>query len=270
MAAHRGRDMVVVSSGPVVSERPFDIHSDDITQIDPLSLASRMTHGRELYVPIRTPERSLPVNIVAHSDPLERHDPQEILLGRKILTRELQNSLEDALPQDDRINFFVVGQRDPHLVEPWVDYLEGTEEPLAAAHAVADLCRDGLTIVISTFKNLPLEQAQKHPRAAVAVKVNHQWDLQLQPDTGTHDTGEPTMPVVHTNMRRGGKPNPELLAYRVLQEQRHEETMERLKRAGLVPMYAVFDKQKAPDFADSKVIDVSLARAVRLAARRRR
>ena len=264
MGGHEGRELRVADAGLIVGEEAFDSSVHEVSDIDLLSLSTFMDGDHR--VPIRLPDQSLPVNVVVHSDPLERTDPEEVLLGRKILTRELQRSLEDVLPHDDRIAFYVAGYEDPRLLERRAQYLRGTETPSAAAHSIGRLATDGLTVVISTFKNLPLEQAQRRFRSTAGVKVNHPWDLRLQPDTGKHDTGDPDMPVVNTDRGRMSKKLPqELVDYWAIQEQRHYETIARLERAGLKMAYAIFDKQRRPDFADSTVVDRQLARAIQAA-----
>jgi hypothetical protein len=265
LADHQGSQIRVAQAGTVVGEESFDFDLHDISDIDPFSLTAFMGGGPQ--VQLRIPEEVLPVNIVVHSDPKERDDPEELLLGRKILTRELQRSLEDSLPQGDQVGFYVAGYRDPHLLERRAQYVEGTEVPSAAAQAIARLSLSGLTVVIGTFQNLPLEQAQRPLRSTVGIKVNHPWDLELEANTGRHDTGHPDMPVVATDRGMFSKKLPqELIDYRAIQVKRHLAIMARLDGAGLKMAQAIFDKQRA-GYTDVRAVDKSVARAVQAAGR---
>jgi hypothetical protein len=266
-ADHQGRLIRVADSGMVVGEEDFDINRHEVSDINPFSLTNFMGGGPQ--VEFRLPEEVLPVNIIVHSDPKERDDPETQLGGRKILTRELQRALEDALPQGDLVSFYVAGYQDPYLLERRAQYLPGTEKPADASDAIARLSLSGLSVVIGTFQNLSFDQLPRPLRSTVGIKVNHPWDLQLEEGTGEHDTGhpDPDFRVVQTDRGRITRKLPQqLLDYRVIQAEHHQAIMARLQSAGLHMAQAIFDKQ-SPVYTDDRAVDKSISQAVQAAGR---
>jgi hypothetical protein len=210
------------------------------------------------------------MNVIVHCDPAQESDPRQLVLGRKILIHTLNASLRESLLHEDTTRFFVVGSQDPDFLGrgSGAKYVKDTEKPAEAAEAVANIARSGLTLVLSTFRNLPLEQVNgaRYP-ATIGIKANHIWDRELGLDTGTWDTGEPELPVVNTKPGFGGKIPKDLERYRFIQVARHEQTIERLEAANVKMATAVFDRTKAHDFAVAGT-DASIAKAIKRAGRR--
>jgi hypothetical protein len=268
MGDHYANHVQVGGNGTVMGEMPFDILTHNVEDIDMLSLTGNLTG--QLQVRETTPDRPLAVNLVMHCDPEEASDPREVVFGRKMLIEAVHKGIQSSMMYNDQAKLFVVGEQDRDISDRAATYMKGTERPEAAAEAAAKICAlDGLAIVISTFKNLPLEHAVKgKARATIGIKANHPWDLRL-PNSGVWNTGEPEMPVVDASDRMFGRPSKELAAYHKIQAQRHAETVARLESKGIKVAEAVFDKQQAHYF-DVKAVDKSIASAIKRAGRHSR
>jgi len=257
--AHASPHLQVAGMGFLAGEIPFDMSVHNVSDINPLSLYGRVTgqpQVREVF-----PEKPLDINVVVHRDSAEMADPEEILLGRKVVMHELSKSLIESRLHGDRVNFFVAGEADEEFDQYGAEYIDGTK-PEEAVDRIAHVCTSGLTLVLSTFKNLPVENRQEAWRRAIGIKVNHQYDLELQRNTGIWDTGEPQLPLVDTNDGLFGRISADLKRYRPMQAARHEQTRERLQKAGLRMASAVFDKTLTGYF-DVVMTDHELAAAIR-------
>jgi hypothetical protein len=264
---HRANHTVFDSFGSPAGVEQFDFQMHDVADVALFSMEEELTgmpHVQEVF-----PEKPHNVNIIAHCDPEEGSDPKELVNGRRLVVANLFDSMKESLMYGDGVKLYTTGQHDPLLAGREVRHLEGTEEPLQAAESIARLCTNGLSVVISTFKNLPLEGATtgSYPMT-VGVKANHIWDRELPANVGPWDTGEPDIPVVHTDDSRfGKKPSKELMEYRERQNARHEQTVTRLQNAGLKMADAIFAREFAPLGFDLQAVDQSIAQAVRLASR---
>lgn len=259
-----GYRMMVESQGFLVGEEPFEAAAHEMTDINLFSLNAAMTGM--FHVTERIPEKALDIHVVRYDDPEAANDPSEIYWGRKVVTEKTHQALRRSLLFNDRAHFYVAGDVNRTQIDRDTTILEDTNTPEKAATAVAEVCAlRGLAIVISTFKNLPLETTGPHAMT-VGVKVNHVFDLQLPRNIGEWATGEKDIPVVQTNDRRLGKSSKELERYNFRQQARHQQLVQRLEAAGVHLAQAVFDRA-FPEAFDSQGADCSIAHAIKRLSR---
>jgi hypothetical protein len=138
----------------------------------------------------------------------------------------------------DRVHVYEVGEAADEVSNK-LTAIKTDGEPLTDAKTIAGLCKDGLTVVISDFLDLPLEneaattklKANKYP-ATVAVKANHAFDIALPAGIGRQQTGYKGTEI-NTN-----KPS-ELQAMNHILSEQHETTITRLENVGIAAAHIV-------------------------------
>jgi hypothetical protein len=253
--------------GTVVGSEEFDFVRDEVQDEDLFAPEQWMT-GIPMAEEV-IPDRQLHLNLVMHRDPEESHDRPEIANSRRYLIARMYSSLKESLMAEDDVRLYMVGSRDEKLLDRDARHLEGTRDPKKAAAAVASISLSGLTIVVSTLKNLPLDRAvgdRKLPIAA--LKANHAFDLRLGSNMGDWDTGDPDFGTIDTNDFLG-RPRKQLVRFREKQAREDQVLEARFKAAGIHLGRVIFDKEKYPDhYMDFAAADGSLAAAIKPLGRR--
>jgi hypothetical protein len=254
---HLDEGVAVGVPGIQIGEEPFDQSRHLPEHINPISTQEMMT-GLP-HVTMVMPYRPLDMNVVLHQDPRERtmnRYVQPVRSYKRILAQELQAAISDARHVTDTSNLYVVGDaRQLNGLSAEAQVLAGTEEPEAAANAVADICRQGLTFIISNFDRLPLENVANFAgKNAVAVKANHEFELSIPAKVGgwPMDSGL----EVNTNKSKELIPANEAIA------QRNNEIEEMLGSLGLTTAQVTYVNQ-ASQSGNLRDADRQLASAIR-------
>lgn len=190
---HMGPELKAGVPGQVVGETQYDPIKHIGLAPNPFSLLGMVT-GRE-YIDLTIPEHPLDVNVVVHHDPAMHQLPpflRPMSALKQALGAELHSSLEESLPGiGDHARLYVVGEADrEELLDYGAEIIDDTTEPLEAAEAVAEICRRGLTFVISDFNRLPLDKVQDAEYdSTVAIKANHPYELVIPANVGSWPLG---------------------------------------------------------------------------------
>lgn len=255
---HESEELRTSGLGVYVGERPFNPDRDRVSDINPLSVAEAVYD--EPHVALIIPNRPLTVNVVTH----ERQQPEEDVLGiipaKRHLASELAETLYDTVPgMTDRIFQYAVGEAAEAITDKEIEAIGTDGSPLTDAATIAELCRDGLTFVVSDFHQLPLEreaEAEAFPMA-IAVKANHRFDIEL--------------PQTDGNLRlatgyRGGEVNlgspRELADVNARMAAAHTATVQRLENAGLAVAHIIVSPEAHLGF-DASEADAALSAAVK-------
>jgi hypothetical protein len=245
--------------GSTVGEVAFDFSMHEVSDVDPFSMMNKIT-GLP-YVAEKMPERPLDINIVLHSDPEEAdYNPEWITDCKRFLGKLIRTSVEVSLPGSaDSIHSFVIGQKDEDLIDRDNHYIEKTEDPIFAAATVAQLCQQGLTLVVSTFNGLPLDKIDKASirKNAVGIKANHLFEIELQKDVGQWATGDPKEPFINSARQ---KP---LAKFNKRQAENNARIVASMNAAGVAMAQVVFDRREQPYSFDARSADRSIARAIK-------
>lgn len=253
--AHFGQEIEQAVPGLVIGEAPYDPARHLPSDINPLSIMELVADRPHVKQVI--PHNPLEVNIVVHNDRAQQSDPVWMTQAKLGLAQGYRDMFEEVLPSNDRVQCYVIGEPGTGVFDRDTELVKETDDPLATAKAVAEICRDGLSIVISTFKNLPLEQVSgARYDSTVGVKANHLFEVDLQPGVGKWATGDPDMPAVNTH-----KPK-ELEAWNKVLQDRHRQTVERLEQAGMAVAQIIFDPRHRPYGFNVVEADQSMAAAL--------
>jgi hypothetical protein len=256
LGAHGNYDPAVAVPGMIIGEAPFNPAKHLPSAINPFSLMEQVAgvqHVRQVI-----PRNPLDVSIVVHNDPAQRDDPEWMTRAKLQLASTFKDIFTEVLPVSDRVHTYVIGDRTSELAEHEIEYLDNTLDPNATARTVAEICQDGLAVVLSTFKNLPLDGVKNaNYDSAVAVKTNHLFEVELQPGAGKWKTGDVRNPIVNA-----GKPK-ELAVWNDTLRQRHAALKARLGQAGLAVAQVIFDPRHRPYGFDLARTDHSVAEALR-------
>jgi hypothetical protein len=175
-----------------IADVQFDPARHNVEAINHLSL-----HEMMIGLPQVTevmPYRPVDMNVVLHQDPREKRMNkyvQPIRSYKRLLALQLQDAIAETRQVTDTANLFVVGDSSElSEVGYSAQVLDGTEHPEAAAEAVADICRRGLTFVVSNFDQLPLQSHNWfNGSRTVAVKANHEFELEIPAKVGAWPMG---------------------------------------------------------------------------------
>jgi hypothetical protein len=261
---HRANYTVYSSHGLAAASEPFDFTQHDVDDREAFSLDEEMTDHP--HVSVVFPERPLDINVVMHSDPEEVSDVEEIIYGRKALIDGVYRSIKESLLFEDSTKQYMVGRLDEDLLDKDAEFIDGTEDPQASAKAVADICKSGLTLVVSTFRNLPLDKVNQRYKATIGLKANHPYDLELPRNIGTWDVNEVGMSTVDTNDNWRGQKSNQLERYQQIQKARHEATVAAMTGVGIHMASAVFEYRTG--WFDIKSTDKAVAGAIGNVSRR--
>lgn len=259
---HDGEDVRVGHEGVYVGERPYDPARDDVSQINPLSVWAPILG--EPHVALRIPERPIRVNVVTQERQAPENDRLGTIPAKRLLATALANTLYDAMPGiTDRVFQYAVGEAAEEVKDPYVEVLSTNGDPLVDAKTTAELCRDGLTFVISDFLALPLETqaGQGEFPVTTAIRAMHKFDYELPvTDGGRIGTGINDGEINMSDPVAVGAVNAEMAAAR-------QRSDARLHSAGLAVAHVILQPEARYGFETIET-DRSIADAVSSISRR--
>lgn len=254
--------------GKVIGEKEFDPSRP--WEINPVSLGEQMFDIPHTDVVI--PTRPLHVRVVTHERTAPDTDRLGLIAAKHALANEIADTLEDALPgPTDRVLRYKVGSA--------VDVRDFDAETVATdgqpendAKQIAEICQEGLTVVVSDFLKLPLEEQgrAKDFVSTIAVKANHAIDLELPAGIGSVQSGYrggeintngPGFVARFLAKLRGQEPANELNEVNQLLMDAHQATVARLGAAGMSVASIILQPQLRRGF-DVGVADTALAAAI--------
>ena len=250
---HEAEEFKVGGVGRDVGEVMFDPAKHDAGAINPLSIWESVLG--EPHVRVAIPERPLHINVISHHRSSGISDFYQMNAARQRLAGELSNAISESLPGvTDRSWNYAIGEAVEEPGDPDVEVIGTNGDPVVEAKTIAELCRDGLTFVISDFLALPLERADR--LTTVAIKANHSYDLELP-------AGHGSLP---TNVK-GGEVNTEkpkeLARVNQAQQEQHDQTVARLEAAGITVAQVLFNWKNHPlSGFDIEAADQGIARAI--------
>lgn len=203
----------------------------------------------EDFVDVNMPVTPLDMNIVAHY----RKDNSDPIISnqKKKLMSSISEQIVDARPGiTDRVAFYAVTETDEQIDDDFE--LIQTNDPKEAAQAIADLCLDGLTFVLSDFEGLPLEDIESVQQRAIGVKINAPLEKEVAKARGSH-------------LKLGGTREQSSNGIEFFNEQvlapHHDRLAKRMELAGFAVAQTVFTLD-SPYFFDVPSTDLSLAEAI--------
>ena len=250
---HEAEEFKVGGVGRDVGEVMFDPAKHDAAAINPLSIWESVLG--EPHVRVAIPERPLHINVIAHHRSTGKSDFYQMNAARQRLAGELSNAISESLPGiTDRSWSYAIGEAAGETADSDVEVIGTNGDPVLEAKTIAELCRDGLTFVISDFLALPLDAADY--QTTVAVKANHSYDLELPAGYGR----------LPTNVEGGevNTENPkELARVNRAQQEQHDQTVARLEAAGIAVAQVLFNWKDQPlNGFDVEAADQSIAGAI--------
>ncbi len=229
----------------------FDPYKHEVTDIDLLSVMGEATG--EHYVNEVLPNK--PVNINVLTDYQNTGDIPKISSLKKLISFALTETIEGALPSitDRQFNYsFGPLPEDVRTTNTPESLASETEEQ--RAESIKGLCVNGLTLIISDFRNFPAAYLlQNELSDAVAIKVNHPAQLKIPANVGVISLGKGV--EVNTNI-----PASLNIVNSHLATQR-EKLLTNLGYAGLSVVEVVYDPKQPSKFDDTKT-DSDLAEAL--------
>lgn len=267
--AHDSEEIQVGGQGVYIGDRPFDPSTDNPLHINPLSVWETITG--EQQVSLHIPERPLHVSVVTHERLQPASDKLGIIPAKQKVAFEVTEALYDSLPgMTDRIYNYSVGQAATARSGDDVEIVDTSGDPMEDARAIADICKYGLTIVISDYLRLPLEETVDKKDAVVAIKANHKFDLALPANVGTLPSGYRGGEIDTDGPSKGkrllGKitkqePTNDLAEVNQQMEAAHQATVTRLQDAGIAVAHFILKPDTRMGF-DESVADAEIAQAI--------
>jgi hypothetical protein len=221
----------------------------------PYSVWEEVTGEEQVRMVI--PNKAMDVHLVLHQPGSVSAD-NTFNLGshRRFLANQLFEELDDVISSaGDRVFQYSVGEDALSVQSTDAEISETNGDPEEDAKQIAEICQQGLTVVLSDFLHLPLHQENMaNFPSTLGVKVNVPYDLELpQSDT-----------VIRTNIR-GGEINfsnrKEVERVNALLKANHERIIRNLGLSGIAVASAIY----SPDFYDgfdATQVDHQIAAAV--------
>src|SRR5579884_3102264 len=177
---HEGSEPRAGVQGRNIGEVPFDLAKHSPLAINTMSVWEQVLGVP--HVPVNIPGRPLNANIVVHQPESVGGDEMfNIGENRRWLGRVVAESIAESMPGlTDRTWHYAIGKRAEELGDPEAEVMVTQGNPVEEAMLVAEICKAGLTFVISDFLHLPLHTHDTYSfPATVGVKVNAPIDLGL-------------------------------------------------------------------------------------------
>ena len=253
---HDGEDIRTGVIGRDIAETDFDPAIHDPSDIDPLSIWEDITGAQQVQQTI--PDRPLSLNLITHVRQQQAADYFDIQGSKRHLAGELRQALTRSLPgMTDMIMDYEVGDVSNLETASHAEVIDTQGDSVKEAKLIAEICQNGLSIVISDFLNLPLtERSSERFPATVAIKANHPFDLSLPADCGKIPLGK-NGGEVNTGNRR------ELQSVNNDMRISHEQTIARLQKAGIAVAQIIFNRRDFPILGfDLDAADMQIASAL--------
>ncbi len=248
---HLSTSIGIGETGILVGEEMFDADIHEVSDIDPLSLTGFALGEDFNFVNQEIPFRAMDMRVVVESDlGQSRMDwLRPVEKAKEDAARSFIDTLYRVKNPEDLLSLYVIGSKENSEAFGPRAIFEQTEDPEDNADAIADLCRKGLNIVISNFE-LPIRRERHDFSRTLGIKINHERELQLLPNTGFWSMGG--IEDVDTHKRKQLVHANERLAIK------HTAITDRLQKAGMqVVQIAVNGKG-----VDWQSYDERIARAV--------
>jgi hypothetical protein len=186
---HLRTDIVVGQPGINVGETMFDPTLYDSSAINPLAITPMLLGTDMPYADLRVPYAPVELNVVVEDNSGSRmkHEWIEpIVECKRTIGTELVRLIEDAKQPADSVKLHVVGA--PSDLSAYgrhdVTVIE-TNTSEESTRAVAEICRKGISFIISNFERLPLDEMKDiNFRNIVGIKVNHPLEIAYPANTG--------------------------------------------------------------------------------------
>lgn len=273
--AHDGDEIKVGGQGVYVGDRPFDPERDNPLAINPFSIWESVTG--EQHVSLHIPERPLHISVVTHDRQQSAADKLGIIPAKQRIAHVVTEALYDSLPgMTDRIYNYSVGEAAGTRGDEDVEVVDTNGDQLVDAQKIADICKYGLTIVISDFLKLPLEQTIDKNDTCIAIKANHKFDVALPPNVGILPSGYRGGEINTDGPSKGRRlvekitnqaPKDDFAEVNQLMSEAHLATIARLLNAGIAVAHFILQPNTRMGF-DAAVADQEIARAIESLERR--
>lgn len=199
------------------------------------------------------PQQLLTANVIIHDR--KSTDSFGMYEAKTNVATELRQALRESMPGlTDEVFSYAVGETAGTRRGQDMEIRATNGDPLVDAKTIGDLCKNGLSFIISDFLNLPLEKVPgaRYP-ATVGVKINHPIEIKLPPNVGTLPTiagGE-----VNTNKSK------QLQRVNEALQSLHNDTVRQLGRLGIGVAHVVIAPKLRAQY-DVTVADTAISRAI--------
>jgi len=253
---HEANEPRAGMQGRNIAEVPFDPVRHSPLAINPFSVWEQVLGVP--HVKVNIPGRPLNANVVIHQPASEGLD-HTYRYGehRRWLARKLGTAIIDSMPGiTDRTWVYSIGEAADEVTDPDTEVITTNGDPQEESDRIAEICKSGLTFVVSGFLRLPLHEQDKATfPSTVGVKANVLTDRGIVPSGLVVRSGVKAGEV-NTANSDDVQENSELL------EQQHTRVVKRLKGTGIAVASVVLARKVAYGF-EAAVADAAIARAVR-------
>lgn len=239
--------------GLFLGEVPFDPSFHEAADILTTSFMEDLTE--QPHVGLYRPEHPLHVSVV--TDYGNAADDARIIRLKREAARNLTDGIVAQLGSvTDRLDTFAVGATDTTDLGIYEHDLAGrASTEIERAEDIAHISLSGLTVVISDFRNLPLDQMGRNRfQETLAVKVNHPFEREIPSGVGVLSLRG--MAEVNTNKPR------ELDRVNKRLAELHRQKIEALEDAG-IPVASVVIRPQMPLKLDETEVDQALSDGLR-------
>ena len=238
------------SNGLPLGDIPFDASRHAPWEINPLSLMADVMGAP--HVSQVLPSREVSLNVL--TDFGRTGDSLAVANLKHGLNGDITSAIEDALPSiTDRLFKYSFGNAPVDIRNGDYDTLPDANDEERADSAVR-LCINGLTLIISDFKHLPLRKVTDTSLEGIAIKVNHPLELAIKPGLGIISLGG--LVEVNTN-----KPE-ELDKVNTMLAERRQAILDSLGQSGLQVVEVVYSSSQPGNY-DVAAADAAIAKAIR-------
>lgn len=256
---HGSTQTQIGGKGRVISDAPLHPSTLDLTAIDPFSIDS-IAFG-QLNVTRTIPDKRLNVSVIVQADRSKDHPG--IIAAKSRLAETLMDTLDASMPhRRDRVLSYYLGADELSINGEDIEALPYSDDPGVNAKTIAEVCQDGLTFVIGDFKRLQFDTTQRRMlQAAVAIKLNHPFELEIPANTGRWTLSVSEVLDSH-NKRKLAAANGNLL-------DNHTQQISLLRAAGFAVATVVTDPRDHKWGFDYDTADKAIADAVTTVATRK-
>jgi len=240
--------------GLIIGEVPFEGAVHPAHAMKPFSIHEEITGLPQ--VDLTLPHRALEIQVILDRSP--SRDIPRIQKAKRALMDLLVGAIFDSRPDmTDRVREVVIVDQDSEEAKtfgPDVEKINSQEGPEAVASRVASICVSGLTLVLSNFEALRLDQLpSRNFQSTVGVKVNHFSSIKLP-------KGNVKIPVGNGRMIDASD-EVQLAAYHRVQDTHNKAVVDRLSAVDIAVSQVVLYPGLALGF-DYEESDKSIASAI--------
>lgn len=257
-------------TGQQITEIPYDDRKHHHLRPNPLSI--REAYTGERHIPVRRPRKPMDIDFVIHVDSKDSRGAEWITRAKDSTAKTIAQSFMDmSTGFGDRLFTHLVGdvgRFDSSIFDPSLHESFETSDNIEATKAIAEISNDGsgLTYVMSSFSGLSLDQLDSYGKTSlrdtVGIKINHLYELELQPDGAIWATGESSNPYIYT------KDLQQLAGWNEIKADRQKHLFSRLGNLGMSVAQVVFEGRRIdPNFGfNTTEADIAIAEATKKVA----